>query len=47
LFTGKSIEDEMRRTDQALLHGGGSLDGNEVIHERLIDTATKLAEGLG
>jgi hypothetical protein len=37
----------MRRTDQALVHGGCGLHGNEVIHEGLGHTAAQLAEGLG
>jgi hypothetical protein len=47
LFTRKGIDDEMRRTDKALVHGGSGLDGNELIYEGLINTAAKLAEGLG
>ena len=47
LCTRQGIDDEMRRTDQALLHGGSGLDGNERIHERLVNAAAKLAEGLG
>ena len=47
LFTRKGIDDAMRRADQALLHGGSGLDGNELIHEGLVHAAAKLAEGLG
>jgi hypothetical protein len=36
----------MRRTDKTFLHGGSSLDGNELIHEGLVNTAAKLTEGL-
>jgi hypothetical protein len=36
----------MRWTDQALLHGGSRLDGNEFIYEGLVDAAAKLTEGL-
>jgi hypothetical protein len=37
----------MRRTDQALVHGGSGLDGNELLQEGLVNAAAKLAEGLG
>jgi len=37
----------MRRTDEARIHGGSRLDGNELIHEALVNAAAKLAEGLG
>jgi hypothetical protein len=47
LFTRKGIDDEMRRADKALVHGGSGLDGNELIHEGLVHAAAKLAEGLG
>ena len=47
LFTRKGIDDEMRRTDQALVYGGCGLDGNECIREGLVHAAAKLAEGLG
>ena len=47
LFTRKGIDDEMRRTDQALVHGGGGLDGNEGIRKGLVYAAAKLTEGLG
>ena len=46
LFTRKGIDDEMRRADQALLHGGSGLDGNELIHEGLVKAAAKLTESL-
>lgn len=47
LFTREGINDEMGGTDKALLHRGRCLDGDQLIHERGIDAATKLAEGLG
>src|SRR5688572_684386 len=43
LFTRKRIDDEMRRADEPLLHGGGSLDGDELVHERLVNASAKLA----
>lgn len=47
LFTRKGIEDEMRWTDEAFLHGGGGLDGDQLIHQGLVHAVTKLAQGLG
>ena len=47
LLTREGIDDEMGGADKALLHRSGCLDGDQLIHERLVDTATKLAEGLG
>src|SRR5262245_38953255 len=37
----------MRRTDQPFVHGGGSLHGEEFIHERFVNATTKLAQRLG
>jgi hypothetical protein len=47
LLARKGIDDEMRWTDKALVHGGSGLDGNELIHEGLVNAAAKLTEGLG
>jgi hypothetical protein len=47
LCTREGIDDEMRRTDQALLHGGGGVDGDECIHEGFVNAAAKLAERCG
>lgn len=47
LFTRKGIDDEMGRVDQPFLHGSSGLDGNQLIHEGLVNAAAKLAEGLG
>ena len=47
LLTREGIDDEMRGANKALFHRGSCLDGDQLIHERLVDTATKLAEGLG
>jgi len=47
LLTRKGIDDEMGRADETCIHGGGGLDGNELIHQRFVDTAAKLAQRLG
>jgi hypothetical protein len=47
LFTRKGIDDEMRRADQSLFHGGSGLEGDQLIHEGCVNAAAKLAEGLG
>ena len=46
LFTWEGIDDEMGRTDQPVVHGGGRLNGHERIQEGLVPAVTKLAEGL-
>lgn len=47
LFTGKRIDDEMRRADEPLIHGGSGLDRDEFVHEGLVNAATKLTKGGG
>lgn len=47
LFTWKRIDDQMSRTNQPLIHGGGGLDGDEVVHEGLINATAKFAQGGG
>jgi len=47
LLTREGIDDKMRGADQALLHRRGGLEGNELIHEGLINATAKLAESLG
>ena len=47
LFTRKSIDDEMGGADQTCFHRGRRLDGDEFIHQHLVDTATKRTERLG
>src|SRR5512145_1079191 len=47
LCTRQGINDEMRWADQSLIHSGCSLDGDELVHERLVYTAAKLAQGGG
>src|SRR5712691_5393922 len=45
-FTRESIDDEMGGADQTCFHRGRRLDGDEFIHQHLVDTATKLTERL-
>lgn len=47
LLAGKRVDDEMRWTDQTFFHRRGGLDGAQCIHERFVDAAAQLAEGLG
>ena len=47
LFRRKGINDKMGGADQPGFHRGRRLDGNEFIHERRVDAAAKLTEGLG
>ena len=37
----------MRWADQPFVHGCGRLNGEQLIHEGLVNAAAKLAEGLG
>jgi hypothetical protein len=46
LFTRKGIDDEMRWTDQSLVHSGRRLNGDELVREGFVNAATKLAERL-
>jgi len=45
LFTRKRIDDEMSGADQSLLHGCSGLDGDEFVHEGLVNATAKLAQG--
>ena len=47
LFARKRINDQMGGTDQASFHGRRRLDGEERIHESLIDATAKLGQGCG
>jgi hypothetical protein len=47
LFTREGIDDEMGGADEPCFHRGCSLDGDEGIHELLVNAATQLTEGLG
>ena len=47
LFTGEGVDDEMGGADQPLFHRGRRLHGDQLIHERLVNAATKLTESLG
>ena len=46
LLSEEGINDEMGGADEACFHRGCSLDGDEGIHECLINAATKLTESL-
>jgi hypothetical protein len=47
LVTRESVHDKMGRADQARIHGGSGLDGDELVHERLVKATAKLTEGGG
>jgi hypothetical protein len=47
LFTRKGVDDEMSRADQFRFHSRGGLDGDELVQERLVYAAAKLAQGGG
>jgi len=47
LFHRKGIDDEMGRADQTFVHRGRGLDGDQCIHEFLVDAAAKLGQGGG
>src|SRR4029453_15474840 len=44
-LTRAGSDNERGGADQSLLHGGCGLDGEQLLHERLVDATTKLAEG--
>jgi hypothetical protein len=44
LFRGKGIDEEMRRADQALVHGRGGLHGQQFIPQGGVNTASKLRQ---
>jgi hypothetical protein len=47
LFGGEGIDEQMRRADQAPLHGCSGLDGQPFIDQGLVETAAKLGQGFG
>ena len=47
LFTWEGVDDEMGGTDKTFFHSGGRLDGDQLIHQRLVNATAKLAQGLG
>ena len=47
LLTREGIDHQMGRADKTFCHCGRRLDGDELIHKRLVDAATKLTERLG
>ena len=47
LLRGEGVDEEMGRTDQALLHGGSRLDGKQFIHQLGINALAKLGQGFG
>jgi hypothetical protein len=47
LLGGEGVDDKMGWADKAFLQSCRSLNGEQLIYERLVNAATKLAEGLG
>jgi hypothetical protein len=47
LCSRKRIDEEVRRTDQPLVHGCGSLKGQQLIDQGLVKTAAKLDQRCG
>jgi hypothetical protein len=46
LFTGEGVDHEMGGADSPLLHGSSGLDGEEFLHQGVIDTAAKPGQRL-
>jgi hypothetical protein len=44
LCTRQGVDDEGRRAHQSLVHGPSGLDGDELLHEGLVQAAAQLAE---
>ena len=47
LCTRKGIDDEMGGAHKTFFHRGRRLDGDELIHQRLVDAPPKLTKRLG
>ena len=47
LFRGKGIDEEMRGADQALVHSRSGLEGQQLIHQGVVQTTAKLRQGFG
>jgi hypothetical protein len=47
LGSGKGIDEERRGADQALVHRGGALERQQLIHEGVIQTTAQLRQGFG
>ena len=47
LFTREGVDDEMGWADKTFVHRRRRLDGDQLIHEGLVNAAAKLAERLG
>ena len=47
LLRGEGIDEQMGRTDEALLHGGSRLDGEQLIHQRAINALAELGQRFG
>jgi hypothetical protein len=47
LLTGKDIDHQMRRAHQARLHGCGSLERQQCVHQGRVDPSAALGQDLG
>ena len=47
LFRREGIHQEMRRADEARLHGRSGLHSQQLVHQRLVKTAATLRQGFG
>jgi hypothetical protein len=47
LGSGQGIDEERRGADQALVHRGGGLERQQLIHEGVLQTTAKLRQGFG
>jgi hypothetical protein len=47
LCTRKGLDDEMSRADEPCFHRSCRLDGQQLLHEPLVNTAAALTKGLG
>ena len=47
LLRGEGIDAQMGRADKAFVHRGSGLDGPQLLHQGLVDTAAKLRQGFG
>ena len=47
LLGGEGIDQKMSRADEPLVHGRSGLDGDQFIHQGLVNAATKAGQGWG
>ena len=47
LLAGKRINDQVGRADEAFVHSGSGLDGQQFVHQSFVNAAAKLGQDFG